>query len=93
MRTIKSTSKFKRDYRREQSSVLGKKPDSLIAQAVDLLANDRPMRSRYSDHQLKDEWTDFRDRHLRPDLLLIYRKPDAAIFELVRRGSHSALGF
>jgi mRNA interferase YafQ len=29
--------------------------------------------------------------HLRPDLLLIYRKPDAEVLQLVRLGSHSEL--
>jgi mRNA interferase YafQ len=93
MRTIKYTAKFKRDYRREKSGVLGKKLDGLIAQAVELLANDRPLPPHYVDHQLKGEWKDFRDCHLRPDLLLIYRKPDARTLELVRLGSHSQLGF
>jgi hypothetical protein len=31
--------------------------------------------------------------HVRPDLILIYRKPDSASLELVRSGSHSELGF
>jgi mRNA interferase YafQ len=35
---------------------------------------------------------DHRDYHLRPDLILIYRKPDDASLELVRLGSHSELG-
>jgi mRNA interferase YafQ len=29
--------------------------------------------------------------HIRPDLVLIYRKPDDASLELVRLGSHSEL--
>ena len=29
--------------------------------------------------------------HIRPDLILIYRKPDADRLELVRLGSHSEL--
>ena len=39
------------------------------------------------------EWKDHRDCHIKPDLLLIYRKPDARSLELVRLGSHSELGF
>ena len=35
---------------------------------------------------------DHRDCHIRPDLILIYRKPDDASLELVRLGSHSELG-
>lgn len=33
-----------------------------------------------------------RDCHIRPDLVLIYRKPDEGTLELVRLGSHSELG-
>ncbi len=38
------------------------------------------------------EWSDHRDCHIRPDLVLIYRKPDNDSLELVRLGSHSELG-
>lgn len=93
MRAIKYTSRFRRDYRREQSGVLGKKIDQLLMDAVNLLAADQPLPARYCDHELVGEWKDHRDCHLRPDLLLIYRKPDAESLELVRLGSHSELGF
>ena len=35
---------------------------------------------------------DCRDCHIKPDLILIYRKPDDTNLELVRLGSHSELG-
>jgi mRNA interferase YafQ len=44
------------------------------------------------DHSLTDEWKDHRDCHIRPDLVLIYRKPDPDTLELVRLGSHRELG-
>jgi mRNA interferase YafQ len=40
---------------------------------------------------LTGEWQDHRDCHIRPDLVLIYRKPDDEVLELVRLGSHSEL--
>jgi mRNA interferase YafQ len=92
MRTIKYTSRFKRDYRREQSGILGKKLDKLLLDAVNLLADDEPLPARHLDHALAGEWNDHRDCHLRPDLVLIYRKPDDESLELVRLGSHSELG-
>ena len=61
--------------------------------AVDLLSGDQPLPQRYFDHPLVGEWKDHRDCHIKPDLLLIYRKPDASSLELVRLGSHSELGF
>ncbi|MFL5287068.1 MAG: type II toxin-antitoxin system YafQ family toxin [Rhodopila sp.] len=93
MRAIERTSRFKRDYRREQSGVLGKKLDQLLIEALVLLAADRPLPQRYFDHPLSGEWSGFRDCHIRPDLVLIYEKPDDHTLRLVRLGSHSELGF
>jgi mRNA interferase YafQ len=92
MRIVKYTRRFKRDYRREKSGVLGRKLDALLGEVVDLLLADKPLPQRNVDHQLTGEWKDHRDCHLRPDLVLIYRKPDVDSLELVRLGSHSELG-
>jgi mRNA interferase YafQ len=92
MRTVKYTSRFKRDYRREKSGQLGRKLDHLLMEVVDMLAADEPLPRRNLDHALTGEWNDHRDCHIRPDLVLIYRKPDDANLELVRLGSHSELG-
>jgi mRNA interferase YafQ len=59
---------------------------------VNSLAADIPLEHRNFDHALSGEWKDHRDCHLKPDLVLIYRKPDADSLELVRLGSHSELG-
>jgi mRNA interferase YafQ len=92
MRTVRYTNRFKRDYRREKSGVLGKRLDTPIMEAVTLLAADKPLPQRNFDHQLAGEWKDHRDCYLRPDLVLIDRKPDAETLELVRMGSHGELG-
>jgi mRNA interferase YafQ len=44
------------------------------------------------DHRLFGSWKDHRDCHVRPDLVLIYRKSGVNTLELVRLGSHSELG-
>lgn len=59
---------------------------------VELLAADQPLPRRNFDRALSGEWNDHRDCHIRPDLVLIYRKPDDTSLELVRLGSHSELG-
>ena len=64
-----------------------------LAPLVEALANNRPPEPRCHDHALSGEWADHRDCHVRPDLVLIYQKPDAATLRLVRLGSHSELGF
>lgn len=92
MRTVKYSSRFKRDYRREKSGALGRKLDALLAEVVDLLIASQPLPRRHVDHQLTGEWKDYRDCHVRPDLVLIDRLPDADTIELARLGSHSELG-
>jgi len=92
MREIKYTTRFRKDYRREKSGQHGKKIDGLLMDTVNLLAADSILPHRYFDHPLSGEWKDHRDCHIRPDLVLIYRKPDDSTLELVRLGSHSELG-
>ena len=53
---------------------------------------DEPLQERHRDHALTGDWIDHRDCHIRPDLILIYRKPDNETLQLVRLGSHSELG-
>ena len=91
MRIVSYTNRFKRDYRREKTGRHGKKVDALLMEIVNLLAADTPLPRRNFDHALTGEWSDHRDCHVRPDLVLIYRKPDGGNLELVRLGSHSEL--
>jgi mRNA interferase YafQ len=92
MREIKYTTRFRRDYRREKSGRYGKKVDALLMEVVSLLAADKRLPRGNFDHPLSGEWSDHRDCHLKPDLILLYRKPDDDSLELVRLGSHSELG-
>jgi mRNA interferase YafQ len=41
---------------------------------------------------MQGEWNDHRDCHVKPDLVLIYRKVGEDTLQLVRLGSHSELG-
>lgn len=91
MRTIRYTNKFKKDFKREKAGQLGKKIATLLQETTDLLKADEALPDRYSDHQLSGDLNDCRECHVRPDLLLIYRKPDDSTIELVRLGSHSEL--
>jgi mRNA interferase YafQ len=93
MRTIKQSGPFKRDLKRESkgphSKILQQEFVALIAK----LATDQPLEPRHRDHALSGEWKDHRDCHVKPDLVLIYRKPDDETLQLVRLGSHSELGW
>ena len=92
MRTIRRTGAFKRDYKREKKGRHRKTLDDDLLAAVRRLAADKPLPQRYRDHRLAAEWKDHRDCHIKPDLVLIYRKPDDEKLDLVRLGSHSELG-
>jgi mRNA interferase YafQ len=46
----------------------------MLSDALALLAADKPLPERFRDHALVGQWKDCRDCHLRPDLVLIYRK-------------------
>ena len=43
------------------------------------LVNDAPLAEKYRDHMLSGEWSGFRDCHVKPDLVLIYEKPEGQI--------------
>ena len=56
-----------------------------------LLAADMPLPPRFVDHPMKGQYSDCRDCHLRPDPVLVYRKQDVDILELIRIGTHAQL--
>lgn len=93
MRTVRYTNRFKRDYKREKAGRHGQTLDTELTEIVRLLAADVPLPRHNFDHPLSGERRDHRDCHVRPDLILIYRKPDDESLDLVRLGSHSELGF
>lgn len=88
MRKIDRHSKFKRDYKRERKSdnALG----AALTPVLQYLASDKALPERNKDHALSGEWRGFRDCHVKPDLVLIYRKTPG-ILALARLGSHSEL--
>lgn len=93
MRTIRQAGQFKRDYRRAKKGRHGKVLDAELVALLRLLQTDDALAPRYRDHALTGDWLGFRDCHVRPDLVLIYRKVDDDVLPLARLGSHSELGW
>lgn len=91
MRTIERAGRFRRDYKRELKGRHGSDVSELVAAAVEELAADRSLPTQLRDHALTGIWVGCRDCHIRPDLVLIYAKPDDRTLQLLRLGSHSEL--
>jgi mRNA interferase YafQ len=91
MRTIEYTKKFKKDYKRESNGHHGRTLKQDLEKITTVLANDKSLAIKYRDHALSGDWKDHRDCHIKPDLVLIYRKHDKNRLQLVRLGSHSEI--
>jgi mRNA interferase YafQ len=92
MRTIEQSSQFKKDLKREYKGRHAKYLVEILEVTLTLLVNDQTLPVALRDHALTGKWQTFRDCHLRPDLVLIYRKRESEFLELLRLGSHSELG-
>ncbi|MCL1860475.1 MAG: type II toxin-antitoxin system YafQ family toxin [Proteobacteria bacterium] len=91
MRTIERTTAFKRDFKREAKGPYRVLLDTELRKIIEALANDEPLEARHRDHALTGNWKDYRDCHVRPDLVLIYRVIGTDRLILARFGSHSQL--
>lgn len=91
MRTIERSSNFKRDYKRETKGQHRSTLDDSLSPVLAALANDQQLKPRYRDHDLSGDWAGYRECHVKPDLLLIYRKSGDDLLRLARLGSHSEL--
>ena len=58
-----------------------------------IIGNDAPLDPEWKDHELKGNWSGYRECHVGGDFLLIYKlekgKPDLVVF--VRTGTHAEL--
>lgn len=87
MRTIDRSSACKREARGRHRAGL----DDALMLVLGALTTDQPLDARYRDHDLSGDWAGYRECHVKPDLLLIYRKSDTDTLRLARLGSHSEL--
>jgi mRNA interferase YafQ len=91
MPTIDRSSAFKRDYKREAKGQHRATLDADLIPILIALANDHSLEPRHCDHGLSGNWAGYRECHVKPGLLLIYRRPDADTLRLAPLGSHSEL--
>lgn len=82
---------MKRDYKREMKGRHRQGLEAGLMAVVAALANDEKLSERYKDHALSGTWKNFWCCHVKPDLVLIYRKPGPDQLHLMRLGSHAEL--
>ena len=92
MRRIEWTTSFKRDFKRELKGKFRAVVEGDLFVIIEHLAKDEILAPRFRDHALSGNWKRHRDCHIKPDLVLIYLKPDEETIVLERLGSHSELG-
>jgi len=87
---LRQTSRFKKDLKKLIRQ--GKDLQDLNEVVSTLIAGEA-LADKYKDHPLSNNWAGFRDCHIEPDWLLIYKKQDdLLILTLTRSGSHVELG-
>lgn len=84
---ITLSKKYKQKYKKANI-----KDRMLIDEVVKKLANDEILEEKYKDHSLKGNYASFRECHIKPDLLLIYRKNnDILELYLALLGNHNSI--
>lgn len=89
MLKVRYSSKFKKDFK----IIVKRGYDiSLFEEVLTLLREEKSLPEKYSDHALKGDYIGYRECHITPDWLLIYKKEnDMITLSLTRTGSHSDL--
>ncbi len=83
---VRST-QFKRDVKRAEKR---SKDLSKLRTLLSLLIEQKPLPSSYLDHPLRGNWRGYRNAHIEPDWLLLYRVAGKELY-LTRTGTHADL--
>jgi len=88
MLKLEYSNQFKKDFKKVTKLSI---PDILeVGNVRPKQQREETLEARYPEHALTSNWLSFRDCHIKPDLLLIYRVNDG-VLQLARIGSHSEL--
>lgn len=79
--------RFKRDVKRAEKR---HKDMNKLGTILTILIEEKPLPASCKDHPLKGDWLGFRDLHLEPDWLLLYRIENGEL-QLARTGTHADL--
>ena len=81
------TTQFKRDYKLQQKR---HKDLDLLDDLIRVLVKEEPLPPKSRDHPPQGDHKSYRECHIEPDWLLIYKVEDDSIY-FVRTGTHSDL--
>ena len=83
------SNQFRRDLKR---AVRRGRDIALLEKIVNNLAERRPLPESNRDHSLTGNWSGYRECHIQPDWLLIYKvSGDELLLLLMRTGTHADL--
>jgi len=89
MYQIARTTKFKKDYK----TIKKRNYDiTLLNKVIEILAEGKELPPKYLDHELKGNYVGYRECHIKPDWLLVYKiENNILVLTLSRTGTHSDL--
>ncbi len=88
MLKLEYSAQFKKDFKKIAKLPI---PDVVeVGHVIKQLQLENTLLEKYVDHLLSGDWQGYRDCHIKPDLVLIY-KIDSDSLKLARVGSHSEL--
>ncbi|EAL7595687.1 type II toxin-antitoxin system YafQ family toxin [Campylobacter jejuni] len=83
--SVTFSKRFKKDFKK-----INNNDKKILKKIVNKLANDEVLEEKYKDHALKGNYIGFRECHIKPDLLLVYRKNnDILELYLASLGNHN----
>ena len=91
MLELELATQFKRDLKKIAKQGKNK---NLLDSIIEQIQNEKPLHLKHKDHNLTGNWYGYRECHITPDWLLIYKivKDDCVqLLRLSRTGSHSDL--
>ena len=89
MLTLRTTSKFRKDYKLAKKRGLDLQ---LLEQVIDWLLQEKVLDPKYKDHPLTGNYVGFRECHIQSDWLLIYTvNKNELVLTAARTGTHSDL--
>jgi mRNA interferase YafQ len=88
MLKLEYSTQFKKDFKKIAKLPI---PDIVeVGHVIKQLLLGETLPEKYVDHPLSGDWQHYRDCHVKPDLVLIY-KIDSSSLKLARIGTHSEL--